>query len=837
MQLAFWAASLALGIAAAVSVVPWAVALLAAGSMLGAVVLAGFRAWSAAVAAVALACGLGLGWGEMTQALDSGSVVEDRLVLLTGEVARGVDVDASPTLPVAEANDREDPRHTVSPRRCHLRIAVRQVDDHAAKGVLSLLVLGGVPELAPGDWVRFGARLYRPHGFANPDTIDARLLARGQGIDLIATIRDPGELRRIDGPMSVLSHCRRWAAQLRRAMARAISGRLQEPAAGFVRTMVVGERSDVPEQVEDGFRAAGATHVLSVSGLHLAVVVALFFQAAKWVLARCPSLSLRVPAKVTASVMSLPACFFYTLLTGEAVATVRSAIMAAVVLGASIVNRPVSLPAGIAAAALAVLVQSPLAILDVSFQLSFVSVIGLGLFARWLLSPTQSEQPRTRHRARKWLLRSFSASFAASLVTAPLVAHHFGELTPAAPLGNLVLVPIVELLVLPCGMVGALLALAHSWLGALPLLVAGLGSRLALFLAELFRRFAPLVLVRYPDWCETLLLVASASCLLQAVASRDGRRRRWILVGVLGALFAGGSVVTREVVRTASRELRVTFLDVGQGDSALVEGPRGFAALVDGGGRYDNSFDTGARIVEPVLRARGITHLDLVVLSHAHPDHMNGLFRILRRFPVGMLWQNGDDGGNSAHQDLVRLARERGVSLAPPSVVERDGLTIQATSPRVGDAVANPPHLSANDGSLVVRVRYAGRQILFTGDIGEKGEGRLLHDQRTAAMLQSEVIKVPHHGSRHSSSDDFIDAVSPWLAVVSAGRFNRFGLPSMPTLSRYLRRGVRVVRTDRDGAATLVIDPAGSLRLACVFGCADWEQSTIDPLASAEQGS
>jgi competence protein ComEC len=662
--------------------------------------------------------------------------------------------------------------------------------------------------------------VYVPRGFANPGLPDGRLLARGQGIDLLATVRGPSELRRLPGQPNLLSYARRWAFRLRQAMSRAINGRLSEPAAGFVRTMVVGERSDVPAQVEDGFRAAGATHVLSVSGLHLAVVVALVFHALSRLIGCFPSWALRVPPKVLASALALPVAVFYTLLTGEAVATVRSAIMAAVVLSATIVNRPLSLAASIGAAALFLLAATPSALLDVSFQLSFASVIGLGLFSRWLLPHGPASKVGGWRRALAWLRRSVSASLAACLVTMPLVAHHFGEITPAAPLGNLVLVPVVEIIVLPFGLVGALLALIHPWLGLLPLMAAGLASRLALVAAEVFRRFAPVFLVRYPDGGETLLLVAAAGCLLQALVVAARPRRRWFVAAAVALSLAASSLGVREARRRLRDDLRVTFLDVGQGDAALIEGPRGFTALVDGGGRYDDSFDTGARIVEPVLRAAGIARLDLVVLSHPHPDHMNGLFRVLNRFPVGALWTSGDDGHNPAYQKLLEVAKERRVPTPVPAVLEQAGLTIEAIGPRLEGRIGVPPGLGTNDASLVVRLTFAGRRMLLPGDIGEEGEAELLDAHRASGLeLAADVLKIPHHGSRHASGWHFIEAVSPGLAVASAGRFNRFGLPSPVALERYARRRIEVLRTDRDGAVTLAADALGGLHASCQRGC------------------
>jgi len=818
MQLAFWAASLAAGILAGIIQGPVPAGVFAGIALTAFVCFLCLRAPSLGLACLAIACGVWLGHGEVVLARAPARVAEDQPVQIVGRVVAGADI-ADPPASVGSESPTGQGTRPAATTRCHMRIDVQTVEESKVTARLSLLVLEGVPDLAPGDWVRFSSRLYAPRGFANFGLPDARLLARGQGIDLLATVRSPADLHRISGRTSLLSYARRWAFHLRQVMARAINHRLSEPAAGFVRTMVVGERTDVPSEVEDGFRAAGATHVLSVSGLHLAVVVALVFQALKRFIACFPSLALRVPPKVVASALSLPACAFYTLLTGEAVATMRSALMASMVLGAAVVNRPVSLAAGIAAAAIVLLVQSPLAILDVSFQLSFASVIGLGLFARWLL-PSDSDRPSGRfNRVLGWLLRSLSASFAASLVTAPLVAHHFGEVTPAAPIGNLALVPVVELVVLPFGLVGALLALAHPWLGALPLMLAGLASRVAIAAAEIFRRFAPVILVRYPDWCETLLLVAAAALLLQAWAGSKSHRQRCLVAGAVALVFAGTSLFVREAIRRTRDDLRVTFLDVGQGDAALIEGPRGFVALVDGGGRYDDSFDTGARIVEPVLRTLGIAKLDLVVLSHPHPDHMNGLLRVLRRFQVDALWTSGDDGKNPTYRTLMAIALERHIPTPLPSVMAFGDVTATPLGPWLDGHIAVPPGLGTNDASLVFRVDFAGRRILFTGDVGEEGEAELLDRGAARVYLACDVLKIPHHGSRHSSGESFLDAASPRLAVALAGKYNRFGLPSQAALERYARRGIPVLRTDRDGAVSIVVDRTGNVQPTCARGC------------------
>lgn len=814
MRLAFWSAALAGGIACGLHAGPVPLLALVFAVCAAFVTLLWLRSWNLGSGLAALLLGLALGWQEHRLANAPAPVAEDQPVLVLAQVVHGSDVAEATVAPGGEDGGSAPPAG-----RSHLRLRVAAIDGQPLAAELSLTVLGGVSEVAPGEWVRFTSRLHRPRGFANPGLPDARLLARGKGIDLLACVRRSSDLVAAEGPRGPLAHARRWAFDLRRALAAAVARRLREPEAGFVRTMVVGERTVVPLWVEEGFRAAGATHVLSVSGLHLAVVVALLFHFLKWLAARFPSWALRIPPKVLASALALPATAFYTLVTGEAVATVRAAIMAGVVLGAAVVNRPAALASSLGAAALLLLLASPAAILDVSFQLSFASVVGLGLFARRPRPSGPEPKPGGRRSGWRWLRRSLSASFAACLLTMPIVAHHFGEITPAAPLGNLVLVPIVEILVLPCGLVGALLALVHPWLGALPLWAAGWSARCALGLAEVFRGWAPVFHVRYPNTHETLLLVAGAACALQALARGPRRSRPWWVAAVAAAALATASLGAREVARRGREDLRVTFLDVGQGDAILIEGPRGFTALVDGGGRYDGSFDTGARIVEPVLRAAGVGRLDLVVLSHAHPDHLNGLFRIIERFPVGALWTHGDGGRNPAFARLLELAERQSVPRPRPARLVWNDLVLEAVGPWYGGRIGVPPGLSVNDASLVLALGYQGRRVLLPGDIGVEGEAELLDRRREGLDLDADVLKVPHHGSRHASTAPFLDAVSPKLAVFTVGRFNRFGLPSPEAIARYRERGVKLRRTDRDGAVTVTVDRQGGLAVTCARGC------------------
>lgn len=625
---------------------------------------------------------------------------------------------------------------------------------------------------------------------------------------------------------------RRLADDLRRRLSVALDVLPAERAA-FLRATVLGERTAVSEDIEWGFKAAGATHALSVSGLHLAAVAALLFVGLRWLIAGAPGLAARVPPRIVAAWLSLPAVIFYTLLTGEAVATWRSALMAGVLFAGAALRRAPSLAASIGFAALAIGLESVFWVQDVSFQLSIGSVVALALFATGLGPPaTPSSRSFSRSIAR-WLWRGFAATAAAGLITGPLVAHWFAEVTPAAFLGNIVLTPLVELFVVPAGLGGSVLSAVVPRFGWWLLWPADQAVRLTLALARGFGAWAPVWFVRPPDRFETLCLTSSFALLLWAWARLPrGRARTHALAGALLGLGIGTLAFSVRGWRaTHSQVVQVTFLDVGQGDAAVVEGPGGFVAVVDAGGLGDG-FDTGARIVGPFLARRGWRHIDLLALSHPHPDHAEGMPHLLERFDVKQLWMAPAAAGPSAEGPIMRrlraLARGRNTAMPVPAPFSVEGLLVEPLGPWQGDRLEAPEGLSVNDASLSLRLSYGGRSLLFAGDLEGAGELELAALPARGRSPRADILKVPHHGSRTSSSPALLDAVDPDLAVISAGRGNRFGFPHEEVLARYQARHVPVFQTDLMGAVQLRWGPAQALAFQCVRSCLTAEARARD---------
>jgi competence protein ComEC len=260
-----------------------------------------------------------------------------------------------------------------------------------------------------------------------------------------------------------------------------------------------------------------------------------------------------------------------------------------------------------------------------------------------------------------------------------------------------------------------------------------------------------------------------------------------------------------------SKKVELTFFDVGQGDSTLLKFPNGKTMLVDGGGSRDETWDPGSTRVVPALRASGVKHLDWVVATHPHADHVAGLRAVLKSISVGELWICWHDQPDTWLHKLLSIARERNIRILRPRKIHSGAVTIQPLWPRGFETFCGDPGYSANDNSIVLRVEYGQAAILLTGDIEEPVEHALTQEQQTARLLRADLLKVPHHGSPTSSTDQLLEAVSPRLAVISCGSGNLFGLPDLEVIKRYRRNGIQVARTDRLGAIRVLLGKDGQL--------------------------
>lgn len=686
--------------------------------------------------------------------------------------------------------------------KCALLVDVERIEvGGLAKAVRARvrLQLHGPPleSLLPGDAVRVPVRLHPPRGFANPGAPDAVRRAAMLGVVATGGVHDPAALVRlcdVRPTATPTATIERMLLALREAALVEVEATLPAPDAGLVGALSFGSRGGVGDEEEERWRHAGVSHVLSVSGLHLSLVTLLVFGGLTWLLLRIPRVGQRQPAARWAAPWAFAVGLGYTVLTGAEVATVRAMIVAGVFLGAVVVGRRGRLLDALFAAVLAILVVSPLALFDPSFQLSVAACLGMaGLAVR--PDPAAWPAPRPQHRLLQWLGSVTRASLAALAATAPITAWHFSELQPGGLVSNLVMVPLAELVVVPLGLFGGLSSLVWRGLGRPLLLVAGFAARQCAALVAWFS-WLPSLRVPAPTLLECALYYA---LLLTAVA----RRRRWALVLLATLVAAVGGRAASAYLGTA---LEVTFVDVGQGDAAVLVLPGRKVVVIDGGGSFDPSFDPGRQVLAPLLWRRGIRRIDLLVLSHPHPDHANGLAFLVENFAVGAIWTNGAATSQPGTVRLLEAARQRGVPVGFPQALQLGGASFRIHGPRDWTGgLGLDAALGENDNSLVLEVAYGGRRLLLSGDVEAAAEARL------GQIGHVDVLKVPHHGSKTSSTAAWLATLRPQIAVISVGAANQWGFPHAPVLARYAAIGSKVYRTDTDGAVTVSLSAGGRI--------------------------
>ena len=287
---------------------------------------------------------------------------------------------------------------------------------------------------------------------------------------------------------------------------------------------------------------------------------------------------------------------------------------------------------------------------------------------------------------------------------------------------------------------------------------------------------------------------------------RARRHKEWVAICILAI---AALLIWSRVARYEPDELTATFLDVGQGDCAFIRTPSGHTMLIDGGGRADESSEsTGTRIVEPFLRRRVVNRIDVVVLTHPHDDHIRGLVPILRDFRVGAVLDPQIPHPSESYKRFLALITARRIpyhrAMRGQVIDFGDGVRAEVLHPPAGLLETD----EENDDSVVLRITCGSESLLMTGDAGTAAEESMLE---SGLLVRSDVLKVAHHGSGYASGDRWLDAVHPKIAVISVGAGNQFGHPSRETLERLAKRGVRVLRTDEDGAVTVTLGQAGCI--------------------------
>ncbi len=628
-------------------------------------------------------------------------------------------------------------------------------------------------EVHAGERWQLTVRLKRPHGNLNPLGFDyeAWLFERNlRATGYVRTTRETLPNRRLDEfvarPMLAVE---RWRERVR---ARFLAALPEQPYAGVLVALAVGDQRAIDAGQWQLFNRTGITHLMSISGLHVTMVAGLVYGLVGYLWRRSPYLALRLPAQKAASAGGWLAAFIYCLLAGFGVPAQRTLYMLSVVAAVLWLDRTSASSRVLALALLIVLLFDPWAVLSAGFWLSFGAVavlfsIGSGRLGR---------QP--------WWAEWGRAQWAVSLAMIPALLALFQQFSLVSPVANAVAIPIVSLVVTPLALLAivtpldVLLWLAHSILAGLMTLIEWLS---ALPLA-VWQQHVP------PAWALALALTGCAVLLLPR-----GFPGRW----------AGGVLLLPLVAvlpdRPGEGEVRLTVLDVGQGLAVHVQ-TRNRDLIYDTGPQYSPDANSGNRIIVPYLRALGVRRLGGLIVTHLDKDHSGGAASIMEVLPVDWVASS-----LPPEHELRRSAAGHRACFAGQRW-DWDGVRFEILHPPWQDHARRVR--KSNDMSCVLKIVGAAGSVLLTSDIEMPSEWKLLASDRKA--LSADHLLVPHHGSRTSSTPEFVDAVGARTVIVPVGYRSRFRHPHPEVIARYEARGARILRTDRDGAVTLRLGPAGT---------------------------
>lgn len=647
------------------------------------------------------------------------------------------------------------------------------------------------PRFAYGDLLKIHGQLEIPACASNPGEFDYRDYLSRRGIYTQIAVYPTAIEQLAAGQGNRLLH---GIYGLKSRVKQAMGQTLPPDTRQLLQALWFGEQSGLSFEERDIYQRTGLIHVFSVSGFHVGFLLLLALFIGRL---------LRLAAGLKIG-LALAMLLFFAAMVGFAVPVMRAILMATLGLAAHYWNREKSLVSALALAAILILLANPLVLFDVAFQFSFLATWGLVY-----LYPALDERLKSWPAWRALILLPLGAQ----LGVVPLIAFNYNQITILSLLSNVLLTGILGGIVLigylafPLVFIFPLVA-ESLFLGAgvLVSLITDLVRFMSGVPGSVINVASPPVwgLILYyllaVGWAEGWLHKLKAGvwpALKTQPACRIVLALLLITGGITGYAWTGHS------------DLKVVFLDVGQGDCIFIETPSGKTALVDGGGTPDfgfnnrSNYQVGRQVVLPYLRRQGINHLDLVVNTHPDSDHLEGLGAVLQEIPVACLVFAPAKEPPAAYFELQQLALAKGTQVAE---VKRGSLL--NLDPQMQIQVLHPgPRLDQssrhrNNNSLVLRLLYENNSLLLTGDVEAEGMRELV---QSGVELKSQVFKVPHHGSRHSQDTNFLSEVNPQVAIISVGK-NNFGHPAAEVVQDFQQRQVPVFRTDQHGAITLECD-------------------------------
>jgi len=634
-----------------------------------------------------------------------------------------------------------------------------------------------------GDVLKIKGKLEKPIGQKNFGEFDYELYLAREKIFTYINIWQEKDIKKIGEDDS--NFLASFSLSARDKIKEISNQTLPPPYNYLLIGMLLGEKGFIPPNLKEVFTDAGIMHILAVSGLHVGIIA----------MALLVFLSiLRLPKKLKLLTLIL-ILIIYASITGFRPSVLRATIMFILLIGGKLINRSRNINISLFFAAFVILLSNPLILYDAGFLLSFIVT-----FSIINLSPTLQ---RLFSKIAVWIKNPLAISIAAWIGIFPLSAYFFTKVSIISIFSNIFIVPLTGIAVI--------LGFATFFIGLVSIYLAGIIANINYLVLNLITLIAKLfsslpfafIYVAQPSILVIILYYLTVLFIIKMF----NEKILWQKIKKKAVLIVLSITLIIIIIQVfyPTDNLKVNFINVGQGDCILIEAPNKINILIDGGGTPQSDFDVGSKIVIPYLRRKGINEIDLLIVTHPHLDHLEGLLPVLKEFKVDMVLDSGVICDSSEYKEFISLILKKGIpyhkAKAGDNFIFNNNLEIFLLNPLYDSDFYEESDF--NNASIVVKLFYKNADFLFTGDIEEATEKKLLVWQN---ILQSDILKVGHHGSATSTSIEFLDKVDPRIAVITVGK-NHFGHPSQKIIERLEDRDIRIYRTDEDG--TIIIRTNG----------------------------
>jgi competence protein ComEC len=714
-----------------------------------------------------------------------------------------------------------------SPNKVELILAASHLIENGkavpVEGRVMITVKGHYP-FRYGDLIRSSVTLKTPRNFQNPGRFDYEKYLLYRRILVRGFVNDPDKILIIRQNQG--SRFYTVVENFRASIKAVIYERAPSPQREVIQAIILGDNKEIDRQIKEKFNRVGVSHIIVISGLHVGIMAVFSLFLIRFILKISENFLLKYNMMAISTLFALIPVIMFCFIAGMGISVIRATIMAVVFMAAILIGRQRDLYNTLALAAFLILMAAPYSLFDVSFQLSFAAVFAILFIAPCLsriVSPAWLDEKRQQYpRTAKLMFNSAMfviVSLSATLGTWPLIIFYFNRFSNVVLPANIFVVPILGILAIPVSMAIILTAPISPTLAmpfiAISSFLVGTSIKIVTFFDSLPGASWIATTPSYMEIAAYYIFIFVAVGLLDRKDKPMAQKEKTYRLALKGVclcmiLFLAGHAVYLHLRSSQSDDLSLTAIDVGQGISTLIRLPGGKTVLIDGGGFSDGSFDVGKNIVAPYLLYERIKKIDIVVLTHPHPDHLGGLIYILENFDIGEVWTNGQYAPTPLYENFLRIMKNRNINQRVISE-ETGAILID----RVVFDILNPEHPHSakseysekyhlmNDQSLVLRVTFKKISFLMTGDIADHAEQRIL---AAGKNLKSDVLMVPHHGGFTSSTRPFLRFVQPQIAIISCGKNNVYKTPHPDVLRRLAEIRATVFRTDLHGAITIKTD-------------------------------